>query len=243
MYAERTGSWFLKYAYTLTLEDEPANFTKSSSNRYTANNCAISFSGSNWKGADSNSGTKLTVAKVTNFTRAFETVDPANNSNELEKLTTITLTAKNGVVINEDSFTENSFTLTGPTGASASISNVTASDNVLTITVANGDNEGDYKLSFSKGAIKDQYGISFAAATYSWKVSNPYHKFTSVKPAEGVAQGFNTITLTTDVEMADLELGYYYPANHRKIRFYFSSQDGKIVNAESIITQGLDVKM
>ena len=69
------------------------------------------------------------------------------------------------------------------------------------------------------------------------------HKFTSVEPAEDVPQAFNTITLKTDVEMADLQLGYYYPDNHRKIRFYFSSLDGKIVNAESIITQGLDVKM
>jgi methionine-rich copper-binding protein CopC len=72
---------------------------------------------------------------------------------------------------------------------------------------------------------------------------NTDHKFTSVTPAEGVTQAFNTITLKTDVEMADLQLGYYYPDNHRKIRFYFSSLDGKIVNAESIITQGLDVKM
>lgn len=193
LYAERSG-WFINYKYTLELRDEPAYFTKSS-DKYTANNCAISFSSNSWKGAASNSGTKLTL---TTITRAFETVAPANNT-ELEELTTIKLTAKTGVVIDNDSFTKNSFTLTYPTGASASISNVTASGNVLTITVANGDNEGDYKLSFSKGAIKDQYGISFKAATYSWKVSSPTYKFTSVTPEEGDAGAFSVITLSADV--------------------------------------------
>ena len=201
LYAERTGSKN-NYTYTLKLEDEPANFTKSSS-KYTANYCAISFSDNSWKGASSNSGTKLTLTTINGFTRDFLTVAPTpydgTELTELEELTTITLTAKTGVVIDNDSFTKNSFTLTGPTGASASISNVTASDNVLTITVANGDSEGTYTLNIPKGAVEDQYGISFAAATYSWKVSNSYHKFTSVTPAEGVTQAFNTITLTTDV--------------------------------------------
>lgn len=196
LYAERTGSSWRDYTYTLTLEDDPADFTKNNNGRYTANSCAISFSNNSWTGAASYSGTKLTLTTIDNFTRAFETVAPANNK-ELEELTTITLTAKTGVVIDNDSFTKNSFTLTGPTGAS--ISNVTASGNVLTITVANGDNEGEYKLSFSKGAIKDQYGISFEAATYSWKVSSPTYKFTSVTPEEGDAGAFSVITLTVDV--------------------------------------------
>ena len=236
LYAERAGSRN-NYTYTLELEEEPANFTKSS-NRYTANYCAISFSNNSWKGASS--GTRLTLNTVTNFTRAFETVTPANKSELDDALTTIKLTAQTGVVIDNDSFTKNSFTLTGPTGASASISNVTASGNVLTITVADGDNEGDYKLSFAKGAVKDQYGISFAAATYSWKVSNPYHKFTSVKPAEGVTQAFDTITLTTDVEMADLEFDAYHPDNNKKIKFTHTATNGTVTTL--YVLQGLAVK-
>lgn len=235
LYAERTGSSWRDYAYTLKLEDEPANFTKSS-NRYTANSCAISFSNNSWKGASS--GTKLTLATVTNFTRAFETVAPANNK-ELEELTTITLTAKTGVVIDNDSFTKNSFTLTGPIGASASISNVTASDNVLTITVANGDSEGDYKLSFSKGAVKDQYGISFAAATYSWKVSAPYHKFTNVNPPITTTIAFNQITLTTDVEVADFVFDIYHPDNNQMVKF---THTYGTKTQTSIATSGVDIK-
>lgn len=195
-----------------------------------------------WTGSTSSSN--LTIARITTFTRQFLNVKPTpyngTESTELEELTTITLTAKEGVVIKKDSFTKNSFTFTGPTGSSASISNVTANGNVLTITVANGDSEGDYKLSFAKGAVKDQYGISFAAATYSWKVSNPYHKFTSVMPAEGVTQAFNTITLTTDVEMADLEFDAYHPDNNKKIKFIHTATNG--TETTLYVLQGLAVK-
>ena len=237
LHAERTGKGTKKdpYVYSLSLGTE-SSFTFDNK-KLSADNCYVSYS-NEWMGA--NSGTNLTIAVIKDFTRQFIDVDPADESELDDALTTITLTAETGVVIDNDSFTKNSFTLTGPTGTS--ISNVTASGNVLTITVANGNSEGDYKLSFSKGAIEDQYGISFAAATYSWKVSDPYHKFTSVTPAEGVTQAFNTITLTTDVEMADLQLGYYYPDNNEKISFYFTSADGSIKEAKSIITQGLDVK-
>ena len=193
-----------------------------------------------WTGSTSSSN--LTIARITTFTRQFSNVIPipynGTESTELEELTTITLTAKSGVEIK--SFTPNLFTLTGPTGASASISNVTASGNVLTITVANGDSEGTYSLNIPKGAVKDQYGISFAAATYSWKVSNPYHKFTSVKPAEGVTQAFNTITLTTDVEMADLEFDAYHPDNNKKIKFTHTATNGTVTTL--YVLHGLAVK-
>lgn len=189
---------------------------------------------SGWK--SSTTSQDLTIAIITH---SFERVTPDNDT-ALEELTTITLTAKTGVVINKDSFTKNSFSLTGPTGASASISNVTASGNVLTITVANGDSEGTYTLNIPKGAVKDQYGISFAAATYSWKVSNPYHKFTSVTPAEGVTQAFNTITLTTDVEMADLEFDTYHPDNNTKIKFTHTATNG--TKTTLYVLQGLAVK-
>lgn len=194
LHAERTGkgTWRDPYVYNLSL-GTASSFTFSSYKLY-ANNCYVSYN-NNWEGADS--GTNLTIAVINDFTRQFINVAPTNNT-ELEELTTITLTAKTGVVIDNDSFTKNSFTLTGPTGASASISNVTASDNVLTITVANGDNEGTYTLKIDKGDVKDQYGISFAAATYSWKVSSTY-KFTSVTPQEGDAGAFSVITLTADV--------------------------------------------
>ena len=240
LYAERTG-WNNNYTYTLKLEDEPANFTKSNSNRYTANNCAISFSGDSWKGTNSNSGTKLTLTKINDFTRAFETVAPANNS-ELDALTTITLTAKSGVVIDEDSFTKNPFTLTGPTGASASISNVTANGNVLTITVANGDNEGTYTLEIDKGDVKDQYGISFAAASYSWKVVAKGHKYTSVDPIDGVTSAFNTITLTTNADiMSKLHFGPDYGSvNDDKICFTFKSENG--TTETCIVGKGVGVK-
>lgn len=200
LYAERTGSSWNNYTYTLKLEDDPANFTKSNNGRYTANSCAISFNNS-WIGAASYSGTKLTLTTISNFTRAFETVTPANKS-ELEELNTIRLTAKSGVEIK--SFTKNLFTLTGPTGASASISNVTASGNELTITVANGDSEGTYSLNIPKGAVKDQYGISFDEAEYSWEVSTHTYKFTSVTPEEGDAGAFSVITLTADVAMKEV---------------------------------------
>ena len=191
LHAERTGkgSWRDPYVYNLSL-GTASSFTFSSYKLY-ANNCYVSYN-NNWEGADS--GTNLTIAAV-DFTRQFIDVDPANNT-ELEELTTITLTAKTGVVIDEDSFNKNSFSLTGPTGAS--ISSVMANGNVLTITVANGDNEGTYTLTIDKGDVKDQYGISFAAATYSWKVSSTY-KFTSVTPEEGDAGAFSVITLTADV--------------------------------------------
>ena len=202
----------------------------------------IRYNNNAWKTTNSQySGSSLTF---TSITRQFLNVAPTpydgTELTELEELTTITLTAKEGVVIKKDSFTKNSFTLTGPTGASASISNVTANGNVLTITVANGDNEGDYKLSFAKGAVKDQYGISFKAATYSWKVSNPYHKFTSVTPPEGVTQAFNTITLTTDVEMADLEFDAYHPDNNKKITFTHTATNG--TETTLYVLQGLAVK-
>lgn len=230
LHAERTGNKN-NYKYTLNL-GTASSFTFSSKKLY-ASNCYVSFSNNNWAGAGS--GTNLTIA-VKDFTRQFIDVDPADESELDDALTTITLTAKTGVEIK--SFTQNLFTLTGPTGAS--ISNVTASDNVLTITVANGDNEGDYKLSFAKGAVKDQYGISFAAATYSWKVSNPYHKFTSVTPEEGVTQAFNTITLTTDVEIADLEFDAYHPDNNKKIEFTHTATNGTVTTL--YVLQGLAVK-
>lgn len=232
LHAERTGSNKNNYKYTLNLGDA-SSFTFSS-NKLSASNCYVSYN-DNWVGASS--GTNLKI-EVKDFTRQFIDVDPADKSELDDALTTIKLTAKSGVEIK--SFTKNLFTLTGPTGASASISNVTASGNVLTITVANGDNEGDYKLSFSKGAVKDQYGISFAAATYSWKVSNPYHKFTSVKPAEGVTQAFDTITLTTDVEMADLEFDAYHPDNNKKIKFTHTATNGTVTTL--YVLQGLAVK-
>lgn len=200
----------------------------------------IRYNNNAWKTTNSQySGSNLTF---TSITHQFQTVIPTpydgTELTELEELTTIKLTAKTGVVIDNDSFTKNSFTLTGPTGAS--ISNVTASDNGLTITVANGDNEGDYKLSFAKGAVKDQYGISFDEAEYSWKVSNPYHKFTSVTPEEGVTQAFNTITLTTDVEMADLEFDAYHPDNNKKIIFTHTATNG--TETTLYVLQGLAVK-
>ena len=189
---------------------------------------------SGWK--SSTTSQDLTIATITH---SFERVNPANNT-EVEELTTITLTAKTGVVIDEDSFTKNSFTLTGPIGASASISNVTASGNVLTITVANGDNEGDYKLSFAKGAVKDQYGISFAAATYTWKVSNPYHKFTSVTPTEGTTNGFNTIILTANADIEEkLRFDFYQQENNDKVLFEF---DDGTKTETSKPTQGLTIK-
>lgn len=231
LHAERTRSGN-SYKYTLNLGDA-SRFTFSSYKLY-ANNCYVSYN-DNWAGASS--GTNLTIAVIKDFTRQFINVAPDNDT-ELEELTTITLTAKEGVVIDDSNLSNRTFTLTGPTGAS--ISNVTASGNVLTITVANGDSEGDYKLSFAKGAVKDQYGISFAAATYSWKVSNPYHKFTSVTPAEGVTQAFNTITLTTDVEMADLEFDAYHPDNNKKIKFTHTATNGTVTTL--YVLHGLAVK-
>ena len=141
--------------------------------------------------------------------------------------------------------------LTISTNSSASLS---LQDNARNWTNDNG------KLYFQSGSR--YYYISFTNDAFKGNRSNknvnlstlqivtcnitPYatgHKFNTVFPVEGVTDAFKTIIITTDVEMADLQLGYYYPDNHRKIRFYFSSQDGKIVDAESIITQGLDVKM
>mgnify|MGYP003294093604 CR=1 FL=1 len=191
LHADRTGSgkrWD-PYVYNLSL-GTASSFTFSE-NKLFADDCYVSYS-NEWVGA--NSGTNLTIEAV-NFTRQFINVAPANNS-ELDALATITLTAKEGVVIDEDSFTKNSFTLTGPTGVS--ISNVTASGNVLTITVANGDSEGTYSLNIPEGAVEDQYGISFDEAEYSWEVS-PTYKFTSVTPEEGNAGSFSVITLTADV--------------------------------------------
>ena len=195
-----------------------------------------------------NSGWKSSTTSqdltITTFTRDFLTVTPTpydgTELTELEKLTTITLTAKEGVVIDDSNLTNRTFTLTDPTDASASISSVTANGNVLTITVANGDSEGTYTLNILNGAVKDQYGISFAAAEYSWKVSAPYHKFTSVKPAEGVTQAFNSITLTTDVEMADLEFDAYHPDNNKKIKFTHTATNGTVTTL--YVLQGLAVK-
>ena len=201
----------------------------------------ICYSDNAWKTTNSqNSGSNLTFTSVTH---QFQTVSPTpyggTESTELEELTTITLTAKTGVVIDEDSFTPNSFTLTGPTGASASISNVTASGNVLTIAVANGDNEGTYTLTIDKGDVKDQYGISFEAATYSWKVSAPYHKFTNVNPPITTTIAFNQITLTTDVEVADFVFDKYHPDNNQKVKF---SHTYGTKTQTSIATSGVDIK-
>ena len=229
LHAERTRSGN-SYKYTLNLGD--ASSFAFSSNKLSASNCYVSYN-NNWVGASS--GTNLTIAVIKDFTRQFIDVDPADKSELDDALTTIKLTAKTGVVIDNDSFTKNSFTLTGPTGAS--ISNVTASGNVLTITVANGDNEGDYELSFDKGAVKDQYGISFAAAEYSWKVSNPYHKFTSVTPATGTTNGFNTIILTASADIEEeLRFGYYQQENNAKVLFKFNETE------TSKPTQGLTIK-
>ena len=227
---------------SLSLEEDPQDITKSG-NKFSVKEGRSTYYiryNRNWTG--STSGSNLTIKEITTFTREFLTVIPTTYDGteltELEELTTITLTAKSGVEIK--SFTKNLFTLTGPTGASASISNVTASGNVLTITVANGDNEGTYTLNIPKGAVEDQYGISFAAAEYSWKVSTPYHKFTSVTPAEGVTQAFDTITLTTDVEMADLEFDAYHPDNNKKIKFTHTATNGIVTTL--YVLQGLAVK-
>ena len=230
LHAERTGSKN-NYKYTLNLGDA-SSFTFSSY-KLSASDCYVSYN-NNWVGAKS--GTDLTI-EAKDFTRQFIDVDPADKSELDDALTTITLTAKSGVEIK--SFTKNLFTLTGPTGASASIFNVTANDNVLTITVANGDNEGDYKLSFAKGAVKDQYGISFAAATYSWKVSAPYHKFTNVNPPITTTIAFNQITLTTDVEVADFVFDIYHPDNNQKVKF---THTYGTETQTSIPTSGVDIK-
>ncbi len=195
LHAERTRSGN-SYKYTLNLGDA-SSFTFSS-NKLSASSCYVSYN-NNWVGASS--GTNLTIAVIKDFTRQFIDVDPADESELDDALTTITLTAKSGVEIK--SFTQNLFTLKGPTGASASISNVTASGNVLTITVANGDSEGTYTLNIPKGAVKDQYGISFDEAEYSWEVSSPTYKFTSVTPEEGDAGSFSVITLTADVAIKE----------------------------------------
>ena len=196
-----SGKYLTINRNSLSLEEESQDITKNGDNKlYVSSGWWSSYYiryNNGWKSTSNESnGSALTF---TSITRQFIDVDPADKSELDDALTTIKLTAKTGVVIDNDSFTKNSFTLTGPTGASASISNVTANDNELTITVANGDSEGDYKLSFAKGAVKDQYGISFAAAEYSWKVSPFLYKFTSVTPEEGNAGSFSVITLTADV--------------------------------------------
>ena len=231
LHAERTGN-VNNYKYTFNL-GTASSFTFSD-NKLSANNCYVSYN-NNWVGASS--GTNLTLNTISNFTRAFETVAPANNT-ELEELTTITLTAKEGVVIKKDSFTKNSFTLTGPTGASASISNVTANGNVLTITIANGDSEGTYTLKIDKGDVKDQYGISFAAATYSWKVVAQGHKYIDVSLAT-----FNTIVLTTDADiMSKLHFGKDFEfVNDNKVSFTFKSEENGATET-SIMGQGVGAK-
>lgn len=220
--------------------DNSQNIQKSGSKLYRTSGRTsyyIRYNNNAWKTTNSqNNGSNLTFKSITRqFLNVIPTPYDETESNELEELTTITLTAKTGVVIDNDSFTKNSFTLTGPTGAS--ISNVTASGNVLTITVANGDNEGTYTLTIAKGAVKDQYGISFEAATYSWKVSNPYHKFTSVTPAVGTTSGFNTIILTASADIEEeLRFGYYQQENNAKVLFKFNETE------TSKPTQGLTIK-
>ena len=103
LHAERTGSKN-NYKYTLNLGDA-SSFTFSSNKLY-ANNCYVSYS-NEWMGA--NSGTNLTIAVIKDFTRQFIDVDPADESELDDALTPITLTAKTGVVIDNDSFTKNSF--------------------------------------------------------------------------------------------------------------------------------------
>ena len=231
LHAERTKSGN-SYKYTLNL-GTASSFTFSDK-KLSANNCYVSYN-NNWVGASS--GTNLTIKVINDFTRQFINVSPANNSNELEELATITLTAKEGVVIDDSNLTNRTFTFTGPTGVS--ISNVTASGNVLTITVANGDNEGTYTLTIDKGDVKDQYGISFAAATYSWKVSSTY-KFTSVTPTEGTTNGFNTIILTASADIEEeLRFGFYQQENNDKVLFEFS--DGTKTET-SKPTSGLTIK-
>ena len=201
----------------------------------------ILYNNNVWKTTNNqNNGSNLTF---TSITRQFFNVKPTpyngTESTELEELTTITLTAKEGVVIDDSNLSNRTFTFTGPTGASASISDVTANDNELTITVANGDNEGTYTLKIDKGDVKDQYGISFAAATYSWKVSNPYHKFTNVNPPITTTIAFNQITLTTDVEVADFVFDIYHPDNNQKVKF---THTYGTKTQTSIATSGVDIK-
>lgn len=224
------------YTYTIALSDDQQQFRKDNQNRYYASNSYIRYTNGSWVGSAQNNATALSLV-VVHPTRNFTDVNPAEG--ELDGLDVITVYPQSGVAIK--TVVNNNIKLTGPNGSS--ISEVTNDGLSLTIKVAGGSDEGKYTLTIPAGAVKDEYGIPFTAVSYSWDVVATGHKFTSVEPAEDVPQAFNTITLKTDVEMADLQLGYYYPDNHRKIRFYFSSLDGKIVNAESIITQGLDVKM
>ncbi len=222
--------------YTIALTDDDQQFRKDDQNRYYANNSYIRYTDGSWVGSAQNNATALSLV-VVHPTRNFTNVNPPEG--ELDGLDVITVYPQSGVAIK--TVVNNNIKLTGPNGSS--ISEVTNDGLSLTIKVAGGSDEGKYTLTIPAGAVKDEYGIPFTAVSYSWDVVATGHKFTSVMPTIGVTQAFNTITLMTDVEMADLQLGYYYPDNHRKIRFYFSSQDGKIVDAESIITQGLDVKM
>ncbi len=110
------------------------------------------------------------------------------------------------------------------------------------------------KLYFKSGSR--YYGIRFSGNKFSGSRSyyttgftaldideveyNTGHKFTSVTPAEDVTQAFNSITLTTDVEMADLEFDAYHPDNNTKIKFTHTATNGTVTTL--YVLQGLAVK-
>ncbi len=192
----------------------------------------IYFDGANWIARNNtNYRTELDLNIIPKH--SFVSVDPADGD-ELSELSTITIKAEDNVTIN--AVNEDAISISG----GATISDITYSGNTLTVSVTNGETEGDYTLTIPANAVTAQYGIGFEAATYSWTVVAKGHKYVTVTPETGVTSAFTEITITTDVDMeSELRFGPYAGSNNSNISF--THTNGTTVKT-SIVGEGLGIK-
>lgn len=191
-------------------------------------------------------GTYVTISYTNRGTKYYLAVTGSNNN---YSITTTTTYSDNCVWVQTASnafwsVTAEQYLSISTSGSYSLILQGTA----RTFTNSNG------KLYFRSGSRN--YGIRFSDNKFSgYRANNTTnftalkideveyntgHKFTSVTPEEGVTQAFNTITLTTDVEMADLEFDAYHPDNNKKIEFTHTATNGTVTTL--YVLQGLAVK-
>ena len=105
-----------------------------------------------------------------------------------------------------------------------------------------------YYISFTNNAFKGNRSGNDAQLSSLQIVTcdiTPYatgHKYTTVTPAVGVTNAFNTITITTDVDMEnELRFGPYNQTNNERIKFTHTNTQGTVTNNSEIL-EGLAIK-
>ena len=192
---------------SLTLQDDKRNFTYGNSQLYFSNGkngssrryYYIYFTGGNFTAKQTSNkntptdGVKVTIEDVPD-PHELTLVSPKEGEATIDDLETITISADATI----GNINENNITLTNTTYNTQIDINIEKSNNQLVIRPTfDTYQDGQYKLSITKGAVVGTDNVGFAEFKASWTIS-PY-TFTSVTPEEGDAGSFSVITLTADV--------------------------------------------